>query len=816
MDNQCPNCSVKTPSYFKLLNHLQLYHEYESKFSVTCGIDGCPRQYSKIKSLKDHIRLKHKIFASTHIDQYDKREDAEDVIDEIMEVDDNTSDKAPDLSHQLQELKISFQRQLTLFSLKIQEKHFIPKVVQREVTDDVKNLLTNFHEEYKGLVRIGCEEAGISTQEGNLQSLLGPSNLDEYFQGVDSEYQFERNLTGLLGLIEPIEFILGHSEQGRKETFQYVPILDILKLILSKGDIWSHIINRKSTQKDILRDYCDGTILKGHPFFSTDPTNLKIHLYSDELEVVNPLGSKRGVHKVASFYFIIGNLHPKYRAQLKQIHLCLLVRFKHVQKYGYNAILKPLLKDLEKLQVQGIQINVNGTSFNVKGSVSVISADNLTSHALAGFSGSFSNGRICRYCMCHYDDISEKLTEDKFILRTPTNHQHHLECIMQDATSSSLYGVTGTCPFSILPNFEVTNSFPPDVMHDFLEGTVPHVMKLLIRYWHKEGVVTIQQINAALIAFPYGQNDLKDKPVPISLRVLNDGNISGKAVEKWTLLRMLPFLVGEYVSEDDTYWEIFLLLREIADIILAPAIQVSLLSYLNHIITTFIYEFNAKFPKKIIPKMHFLLHYPRLIQEYGPLRSLWCMRFEAKHQFFKKIAGVINNFINICYSLARRHQMHQCWEWQGSNELGADLVHSSVTDVEFVKFPSRLKRCFAAKLLFEEGTVWKTNEVTIDTVKYRRGDFIIVDVVHGEEIPQFLKIVHIVKLHSQWWICGKLYNTKQFSRHYHSYIVTDTEAWLVIKPGDELDFQSLDCYKLNEDLHITLRHRPVASVDDTL
>ena len=46
---------------------------------------------------------------------------------------------------------------------------------------------------------------------------------------------------------------------------------------------------------------------------------------------------------------------------------------------------------------------------------------------------------------------------------------------------------------------------------------------------------------------------------------------------------------------------------------------------------------------------------------YGPLINHWTTRFEAKHKYFKHLANVMGNFTNICYSLALRHQMHQCY-----------------------------------------------------------------------------------------------------------------------------------------------------------
>ena len=42
------------------------------------------------------------------------------------------------------------------------------------------------------------------------------------------------------------------------------------------------------------------------------------------------------------------------------------------------------------------------------------------------------------------------------------------------------------------------------------------------------------------------------------------------------------------------------------------------------------------------------------------------MRFEAKHNYFKMLADKINNFKNIDYSLAKRHQALQAYLMQQS------------------------------------------------------------------------------------------------------------------------------------------------------
>ena len=55
-----------------------------------------------------------------------------------------------------------------------------------------------------------------------------------------------------------------------------------------------------------------------------------------------------------------------------------------------------------------------------------------------------------------------------------------------------------------------------------------------------------------------------------------------------------------------------------------------------------------------------------LICRRGPLVRNWAMRFEAKHNYFKKLVERINNFKNISYSLARRHQALQAYLLQSS------------------------------------------------------------------------------------------------------------------------------------------------------
>lgn len=87
-------------------------------------------------------------------------------------------------------------------------------------------------------------------------------------------------------------------------------------------------------------------------------------------------------------YWVIANLPIKYCSSLQSIYLAVLCNSNDAKSFGYENILKSLLKDIQILQNQGLFIQRLGAS--VKGTVLFVSADNLGAHSLAGFQESFT------------------------------------------------------------------------------------------------------------------------------------------------------------------------------------------------------------------------------------------------------------------------------------------------------------------------------------------------------------------------------------------------------------------------------------------
>lgn len=91
---------------------------------------------------------------------------------------------------------------------------------------------------------------------------------------------------------------------------------------------------------------------------------------------------------------------------------------------------------------------------------------------------------------------------------------------------------------------------------------------------------------------------------------------------------------------------------EIIAICLSRKISINILGYLKGTFTAF----QRRYWRKYHSKQHYLIHVPSQILKFGPLVKAWAMRFEDKHQQFKKIPKITKNFKNLPKTLSERHQ----------------------------------------------------------------------------------------------------------------------------------------------------------------
>ena len=62
-----------------------------------------------------------------------------------------------------------------------------------------------------------------------------------------------------------------------------------------------------------------------------------------------------------------------------------------------------------------------------------------------------------------------------------------------------------------------------------------------------------------------------------------------------------------------------------------------------------------------------------LYSRFGPASKYWCMRFEAKHSYFKSLAHKVKCFKNIAKTMCDRHQTLMCYIASSENDYNKDL-----------------------------------------------------------------------------------------------------------------------------------------------
>ncbi|KAL3972940.1 RAD51-associated protein 1 [Sarotherodon galilaeus] len=575
--------------------------------------------------------------------------------------------------------------------------------------------------------------------------------------------------------VEPVEMVLGTRFDSRRnkitgtfdrvivtDRFAYVPILETLKTIFQNHHVVDMFKSRNMSREGVYADLIDAAYVKRCPLFSAEKDALQIQLFYDDFETANPLGSKKGVHKLGAIYFTLRNFPPIFNSLLVNIHLCALFHAQDSKRYGFNSILEPLVNDLKVLETEGLKLPM--FKHLVHGTVIQVTGDNLGLHSLFGFVESFAARYCCRFCLLEKDCFQSVFCEDDsgVVLRTLDMHKQHCESVQRDPTLPHVCGVKRTCLLNSLKYFNTANNFSVDIMHDILEGVAQLEVKLVLQYI-QENFLSAEQLAGRIHAFDYGFNQQRNRPPRVKL--FDGSNDLGlNAIQCWCLLRNVPLMFGDLVQVGDSYWHLLLLLLQIVNIVFSPVLSEGMTIYLKHLIIDHHKLFKQLFPTlSLLPKHHFMIHYPRSIRNIGPILHMWCMRYEAKHNFFKK---QLKSFKNITMTLAKKHQSCMAMNWESFSLERLALGPGKMVILGELKEGPEIALKFGAAL--------STSVFTAKWIKHHgteyRPDFIICTEVVSE-IPVFYKIKSIVVKDDIVLLCGKLMETLCFDDHYHAFKV---------------------------------------------
>ncbi|CAF1069406.1 unnamed protein product [Rotaria sordida] len=291
----------------------------------------------------------------------------------------------------------------------------------------------------------------------------------------------------------------------------------------------------------------------------------------------------------------------------------------------------------------------------------------------------------------------------------------------------------------------------------------------------------------------------------LKIKNLNNNHIVGSASQKYCLFRLFPIIFSDLVEKLQSF-KIYLVLRELLDMILAFPQRKSWLPFMETLAINFQCMMVDLLPEKVTLKIHYVTEYPKIIEENGPPVRFWCMRYEGAHLYFKQIALQSNNFKNIPKTLAQRQQLRQCLllsncQFLKTSEEARGVKQIHMHQIDF-KIRTLLIQRFGQQLAQFDQTLLRFSELIYNHIIYKQYAVYVYDLQHVEDIPLFFRIHYIFKYNQQWIFIVDFLNTDGFSTKLWSYKVSSCDRLGIVSPNDLKYFhKGLDLYEVDH-LHL--------------
>ncbi|KAK3929521.1 Putative cysteine ligase BshC [Frankliniella fusca] len=363
--------------------------------------------------------------------------------------------------------------------------------------------------------------------------------------------------------------------------------------------------------------------------------------------------------------------------------------------------------------------------------------------------------------------------------------------------ASTEYGLNRESCLSQLQSFHVLLNLPFDSMHCLLEGALSLGVKKLLKYYLyeiKEKPFTLDWLNQTILNYDFEYTETRDKPSELKEDHMKDDttvSLHQSACQLWLLATILPLIVSPLISTEDAHWTNFLDLLEICRIVFSVDIPRWLVTYLQDLIDEYLSDYISLYAH-LIPKQHFLIHFPDQILKFGSLMNYMCLRCESNHKYYKRLISVLTAYRNIPLFLARRDQLHQAYLWKKS------LRHESrCGPIKSVK----LEFAYYGKLIHAPGPdVSEVPWLDLNGVLFKSEQcYIVVGLQDYLAIFAFLK--NIIVNPEVAFVCQDV-RTVCRNVHASSYVISFANGLSVFRPQDMLVHSVFHAHSFNNGIAI--------------
>ena len=816
-DKECPLCYFKNSETKKVIIHLLNKHKGDAGFiNVKCIVPECMYTTKTWLAYKAHCRRKHNLNINQMTFSNSGDEDSDDPPGEIPD--------QPDMCTPLADEK----QIVAKYLLSLEAGHKISSSAVDSIVSSTETLVSNLRDIWQKKI---LSIPGAEAIKDNIHDVLK----DYSFLGLSELQTRQRRGTfykDKFMLVKPQKALLGSKYmqvRGKtklvKKFGYFVPLEKLLDKLLMLPELVKFVSRAHDGEsQDTMHDVCDGSYIKSHPLTQKGEIFLQFILSYDDVELQNPLRSNK-THKLAMFYITLLNIPPQYRSQLHNIFLLAIARAKDLKRFGLQQLLGDFVLTVKLLRHDGMLMHVGGQVKRVWGDLIFAVCDTPAAAFLGGFKESSFALKHCRMCTCNAAEMKTNFVPSTFHLRDRRTYEENCRTLNDPALAkrrshwSTMYGINQRSVLCDLGDFPITENLIQDSMHCLLEGVCGQEIALFLhRIIFDLGLVSLNWLNHKLQNFPYDAGDASNRPNEIEKAHITLPNmfIKQKASVILTLTYILPLILGEICTcEIDPNYQNFLACMKIVMVAFSPYADETTAGELEQLMFSYCTAFVKLYPEiSCKPKMHYMLHLPRQILKFGPLRQQNTFRFEAKHGWFKDYRW--KNFINLPLSLSEKHQLFlancmtntqgspsTCFVYKGDIVKEGEHVCAAQIDPSVIAvLPQSVQG---------ETSFYKTHEVHVDGLRYIRCSAVVIS-QDDFEFPTFGHVREILCCSKRKFLVLDVLETKDFLEKYNAYEVVFQRVE-VVETREISSLQNkwpLPVYACENKLLITNRFSPSA------
>lgn len=216
--------------------------------------------------------------------------------------------------------------------------------------------------------------------------------------------------------------------------------------------------------------------------------------------------------------------------------------------------------------------------------------------------------------------------------------------------------------------------------------------------------------------------------------------------------------------------------------------------------------------KGLTQKFHNLIHYPRLIEHFGPLVHLSTMRYESKHRELKKVANTVASRRDICLTIAKKCQLHLNSSLLSSKDSSSNVIwgtneNRSSSCLLFEQLNDHVFTTSIPSFLRHKSTI-HTSWVKISGTKYSKGVTLYVDMDKETSFPMFGSLQKIFVTENQTvYFLLKNCQTLSFHEQFYAYEIRLRNSFSIYKSNEIHDYHPHHAVSdSNNNLFVSLLH----------